>query len=33
MNSVKWFGAQLPYGALIVNVLGGFIMGVIMELI
>lgn len=32
INSAKLFGNQLPYGTLIVNVLGGFIMGVIMEL-
>ena len=32
MNSPKLFGTQLPYGTLIVNVLGGIMIGLIMEL-
>lgn len=32
INSSKIFGGQLPYGTLIVNVLGGFLIGLIMEL-
>lgn len=31
-NSVKWFGDYLPYGTLIANVAGGFLIGLIMEL-
>lgn len=29
-NSTKWFGNQLPYGTLIVNVLGGLLIGFIL---
>lgn len=32
VNSSKLFGTQLPYGTLIVNVLGGILIGLIMEL-
>lgn len=32
INSAKLFGTQMPYGTLIVNVLGGFLIGLIMEL-
>lgn len=32
INSPKIFGNQLPYGTLIVNVLGGLLIGIIMEL-
>lgn len=32
MHSSKLFGTQLPYGTLIVNVLGGILIGIIMEL-
>lgn len=32
MQSTKWFGTSFPFGTLIVNVLGGFLMGVIMQL-
>lgn len=32
LHSSKILGTQLPYGTLIVNVLGGFLIGVIMEL-
>lgn len=32
INSAKFFGTQLPYGTLIVNVVGGILIGVIMEL-
>lgn len=32
INSSKLFGTQLPYGTLIVNVLGGILIGLIMEL-
>ncbi len=28
----KWFGNQFPYGTLIVNVIGGLIIGIIFEL-
>lgn len=31
-NSSRLFGAQLPYGTLIVNVIGGLLIGLIMEL-
>lgn len=31
-NSQKLFGTQLPYGTLIVNVIGGIMIGFIMEL-
>ncbi len=31
INSSKLFGTQLPYGTLIVNVLGGILIGLIME--
>ena len=31
VNSSRLFGTQLPYGTLIVNVLGGLLIGVIME--
>lgn len=31
-NSPKFFGTQLPYGTLIVNVLGGILIGLVMEL-
>mgnify|MGYP000909561240 CR=1 FL=1 len=31
-NSSKWFGSQLPYGTLIVNVIGGLLIGFIMQL-
>lgn len=31
-NSSKIFGTQLPYGTLIVNVIGGILIGFIMEL-
>jgi CrcB protein len=32
VNSPKLFGTQLPYGTLIVNTLGGLLIGFIMEL-
>lgn len=32
IHSPKLFGTQLPYGTLIVNVLGGILIGLIMEL-
>ncbi len=32
INSSKLFGAQLPFGTLIVNILGGIFIGFIMEL-
>lgn len=32
MQSAKWFGTSLPYGTLIVNVIGGILMGFIMQL-
>lgn len=32
IQSIKWFGTNFPVGTLIVNVLGGFLMGVIMQL-
>jgi fluoride exporter len=32
INSTKLFGAQFPYGTLIVNVVGGLLIGLIMEL-
>ena len=32
MNAAKLWGAQFPFGTLIVNVLGGFLIGFIMEL-
>lgn len=32
VNSPKLFGSQLPYGTLIVNVVGGILIGLIMEL-
>lgn len=32
IHSSKLLGSQLPYGTLIVNVLGGFFIGLIMEL-
>jgi CrcB protein len=32
MYTPKLFGAQLPYGTLIVNVIGGILIGLIMEL-
>jgi fluoride exporter len=32
INSTKLFGAQFPYGTLIVNVIGGLFIGLIMEL-
>jgi fluoride exporter len=32
INSVKHFGNEFPYGTLIVNVLGGILIGLIMEL-
>jgi CrcB protein len=32
INSAKLFGTHLPYGTLIVNVLGGILIGFIMEL-
>ena len=32
INAPKILGSQLPYGTLIVNVLGGFLIGLIMEL-
>lgn len=32
INSSKWFGNQLPYGTLIVNVVGGLLIGFIMEM-
>ena len=32
IQSVKLFGANFPFGTLIVNVLGGFLMGVIMQI-
>jgi fluoride exporter len=32
INSTKLFGAQFPYGTLIVNVVGGLFIGLIMEL-
>ncbi|KMT21881.1 fluoride efflux transporter CrcB [Clostridium cylindrosporum] len=31
LNSAKLFGASFPFGTLIVNVLGGFLIGAIME--
>ena len=32
INSPKLFGTQLPYGTLIVNIIGGILIGFIMEL-
>jgi fluoride exporter len=32
INSTKLFGTQFPYGTLIVNVVGGLLIGLIMEL-
>lgn len=32
INAPKLFGTQLPYGTLIVNVIGGILIGLIMEL-
>jgi len=32
LNSAKVFGTDFPYGTLIVNVTGGIIIGIIMEL-
>ena len=32
IQSAKWFGTNFPFGTLIVNVLGGFLMGVIMQI-
>lgn len=32
VNSPKFFGTQLPYGTLIVNIIGGVLIGFIMEL-
>lgn len=32
INSPKLFGTQLPYGTLLVNILGGLLIGFIMEL-
>jgi fluoride exporter len=32
INSAKLFGTQFPYGTLIVNVVGGLLIGLIMEL-
>lgn len=32
LHAPKLFGTQLPYGTLIVNVVGGFLIGLIMEL-
>lgn len=32
ITSANLFGTQMPYGTLIVNVLGGFLIGIIMEL-
>jgi fluoride exporter len=32
IQSTKWFGSDFPFGTLIVNVLGGFLMGVIMQI-
>lgn len=32
LNSTKLFGTQIPYGTLIVNVVGGILIGLIMEL-
>ena len=32
VNSLKLFGTQLPYGTLIVNVFGGILIGLMMEL-
>ena len=32
IQSTKWFGTNFPFGTLIVNVLGGFLMGVIMQI-
>jgi CrcB protein len=32
VNSTKWFGSHLPYGTLIVNIAGGLLIGLIMEL-
>jgi CrcB protein len=32
VNSPKLFGTQLPYGTLIVNIMGGILIGFIMEL-
>lgn len=32
VNSPKLFGTQLPYGTLIVNVIGGLLIGFLMEL-
>lgn len=31
-GATKWFGNYLPYGTLIVNILGGLLIGLIMEL-
>ncbi|MBC8063142.1 MAG: fluoride efflux transporter CrcB [Clostridiaceae bacterium] len=32
IQSTKWFGSSFPFGTLIVNVLGGFLMGAIMQI-
>jgi CrcB protein len=32
IHSSRFFGTEFPYGTLIVNVLGGFLIGIIMEL-
>jgi CrcB protein len=32
IQSTKWFGSSFPYGTLLVNVLGGLLMGFIMQL-
>lgn len=32
INAPKLFGTQLPYGTLIVNIIGGILIGIIMEL-
>jgi CrcB protein len=30
--AVRWFGPELPYGTLIINVLGSFLIGVVQQL-
>lgn len=32
IHATKWFGTAFPFGTLIVNVLGGFLMGLIMQI-
>lgn len=32
VQSTKWFGTTLPYGTLIVNIIGGILLGFIMQI-